>query len=455
MVIKTCNYIWYCLFLNRVESGRLDVVKFLTSIDLKCRTDRIGKTNLMQSARTGSLSITEYLLTNAQLLELDINAVDGKGESALFYGIRSRRPQIVNILLDGGVEMTDNAQGMSAISLSLIHGLEDILLNFLERSTDLAQAVLNRDSKGRTVLHYFIEQGDLELLRRYGEWYRADCDFDLTGKTLLMTACKESSDTRQMDIVRYLTEVLCVDVDKVDQQRQRSALFYAVEAGSLPTVAYLLQRVNHFESDSNGLSLLMVAVVTGNQSIVAEILKSKFGRDLLRKVDKNGRNEVHYCAMHDCSAILEALAAQRCNVDLRDNQGKTPLMYACENGRYATVACLIRRGGASVDITDNEGRNVLHHCFTGTNPSLNCAKVLFQRGVGVNVRDTAGITPLMLACQACAKTHIPLIRFLIEQGADPILQDNDGSDAFDYCPFDSEYVKAVLKEKAGKLRCRR
>ena len=57
----------------------------------------------------------------------------------------------------------------------------------------------------------------------------------------------------------------------------------------------------------------------------------------------------------------------------------------------------------------------------------------------------------MLACQACAKSDISLLKFLLECGADPILQDVEGKDSFDYCPFDGEYVKALMREKAGRF----
>lgn len=439
-------------FYFRIESGCTEVLKFLLASGMKCRADKKSKTNLMQAARAGNVPMTEHLLAHAQSVGLDIQAVDSKGENALFYAVRSRRPQVVCALLDHGLKLCTNSNGLNVVSVSLGLGLDGIVGLVLDRAGDLGEAVCSRDAKGRTALHHFVEQGDLDMLTRYGCYYRRESDQDLTGCTLLMSACKLSADTRQMDLVRYLVEVLCVDVNQVDLRR-RSALFYAVESGSLAATSYLLQRTDRIDSDANGLSLLMVAAVTGNHAAAAEIARSKFVHDLMAMVDRNGRNEVHYCAMHDCVAILDTLVPLRCSVDLRDSHGKTPLMYACENGRCPTVACLVRRALARVDLYDNDGRNALHYCFTGTNPSLHCARVLMQKGAEINLRDKGGITPLMLACQACAKTHIPLIRFLIEQGADPIVQDNDGSDAFDYCPFDSEYVKAILRERTGK-RCR-
>ena len=40
---------------------------------------------------------------------------------------------------------------------------------------------------------------------------------------------------------------------------------------------------------------------------------------------------------------------------------------------------------------------------------------------------------------------------LLSAGCDAVLQDCDGRDAADYCPYDAEYVKALLRQHAGKL----
>ena len=183
-------------------------------------------------------------------------------------------------------------------------------------------------------------------------------------------------------------------------------------------------------------------------------------RDQLNvKVDKEGRTPLHYSALYGTngSSLVDLLLISHggCEVDRVDSTGHTALMYACQRGHYAVVTTLLRRG-ANAGLVDCDGRLALHHCFTGTAPSLNCCKLLLHRGsVGamdvVNLADTTGVTPLMLACQTCSCTNIAIIRYLIEHDADPIAQDNTGRDSFDYCPFDAEYVKAVLRERTGKF----
>ena len=49
--------------------------------------------------------------------------------------------------------------------------------------------------------------------------------------------------------------------------------------------------------------------------------------------DLMGRTAVHYLAMNGKdSRSLELLTKQECNLDVRDNEGMTPIMYACVGG---------------------------------------------------------------------------------------------------------------------------
>ncbi len=43
-----------------------------------------------------------------------------------------------------------------------------------------------------------------------------------------------------------------------------------------------------------------------------------------------------------------------------------------------------------------------------------------------------------------------MIGYMIDKEADPILQDHEGRDSLDYCPFDAEYVKGIIRAKSGK-----
>lgn len=141
--------------------------------------------------------------------------------------------------------------------------------------------------------------------------------------------------------------------------------------------------------------------------------------------------------------------------DVRDNEGRTALMLACQTGNRSAVMRLLNEPTVMVDRKDLKGRTPLHYCFLGNQTSLACVGGLLVRGVDPNGGDEGGKTPLMMACHACAVTNIPVIRKLIDFGADPVTQDDEGKDSCDHLPpYNSDYVKAILKEKSGRLiRC--
>ncbi len=97
---------------------------------------------------------------------------------------------------------------------------------------------------------------------------------------------------------------------------------------------------------------------------------------------------MHYAALRGFDTILASLIAAGGNVNLIDNYGKTPIMYALTD---ATANILITNG-ASLNIVDLAGKGVIHHATS--NNLGNIVQYLIDNGINVNLPDTAGFTPL-------------------------------------------------------------
>ena len=282
------------------------------------------------------------------------------------------------------------------------------------------------------------------MLEKLGRYYDPSIDGDHEGVTVLMRACQQTD----LNIIKYLVEVMKVDYQKSDL-RSRTALFYAVESSNFAAVEFLLNLYSVLEADDEGKSVLVYTVISGDIKLTRFLLHSKFGRTLLMARDKQQRTACHYAAQLGRDSILTLLHKHGCQKGLVDVAGTTPLMCACANS-HASTACLLLRHGAAVDDLDNHHRCALHYCFDNP-PSLKCVKVLLHYDADPNEGDDQGITPLMLACGSCTQTNIPVISLLLEHGGDPVYQDSEGKDAFDYCPFTAEYVKAMMRRKCGKI----
>jgi len=153
-----------------VESGDLKVLQFALSIGVRPSIDVGGRTLLMQAARAGNRPATVYLIDHAAELRLDPHAVDvAAGESALFYGVRSGSCPVVDTLLDNArLRPTPNAAGRDPVDCALNEAgpaASDVLRTLLDRFPDAIGR--RRGDAGLTVLHRFVERGQLSMLRRY------------------------------------------------------------------------------------------------------------------------------------------------------------------------------------------------------------------------------------------------------------------------------------------------
>ncbi len=115
------------------------------------------------------------------------------------------------------------------------------------------------------------------------------------------------------------------------------------------------------------------------------------------------------------------------NVDTRDEDGRTALMYAAFNGHKEIMEQLIKKG-AAVNLTDNFGRTAL--MFASSGPYPDAVKLLLTNQADPNIADKEEhFTALMYAA---AEGQTEIVRILITYKADPKLKDIDGDNALTF-----------------------
>ncbi|KAL9639003.1 MAG: hypothetical protein Q9164_001204 [Protoblastenia rupestris] len=78
--------------------------------------------------------------------------------------------------------------------------------------------------------------------------------------------------------------------------------------------------------------------------------------------DNLGRTCLHFAASRGNVDVLSHLLSQfpQEQIEKRDNQGRTPLLYAAESSRATQVIEILATKGCDIDVVDFAGRNALH-----------------------------------------------------------------------------------------------
>ena len=125
-------------------------------------------------------------------------------------------------------------------------------------------------------------------------------------------------------------------------------------------------------------------------------------------------------------------------LELTDEEGYTVLMRSMEDSRdsfdkasaysnnLSITLALIERG-VNLEHTGNDGKRPLHLAVKALGDIY---KNLIKAGVELNVRDSDGNTPLLIACQ---QSDEKTVRYLLKAGADFTITNNKGKTAMDLC----------------------
>ncbi len=118
----------------------------------------------------------------------------------------------------------------------------------------------------------------------------------------------------------------------------------------------------------------------------------------------------------DLAGTQKALG-QGAKVDVRNEKGRTPLIFAAQAGRLDLVKALVEKGAdVNARTTTEIGSSVLSFAVGGKN--LEAVKYLIAHGAEVDLRSRNGSTPL---CHAAARGQNDMVALLLSKGADPNL----------------------------------
>lgn len=335
-----------------------------------------------------------------------------------------------------------------------------LVRTLLEARTDVNAAQVD----GTTALHWAAYNDDLEmvtLLVRSGANVNASNRY---GVPPLSLACANGN----ADIVKALLEA-GADANAVLKGGE-TVLMAAARAGNPDAVKALLARgARHDARERRGQTALMWAAAEGHAAVVQALIDA--GADVFATVD-SGFTPFFFAVREGHIAVVRALVDAGVDVNAtverresgtgRPNnytykpaaRGTSALLLAVQNGHFELAIALVDMGA---DPNDRRSGFPPLHTLTwvrkpdssdasepapigsGRLTSLEFVREIVKRGADVNLRlpkgtpkvpntssriDAEGATPLLFAAD---RSDVPLMRLLVELGADPLLPNFTGS----------------------------
>jgi len=303
------------------------------------------------------------------------------------------------------------------------------------------------------------------------------------GWTSLMAASLHG----QVDLARLLLDH-GADLHAVNAEG-KTAIHYAAMRGGAEAVRLLVRlgaEVNRADT-FGGYTPLHLAAAHCNRETVEETCAALLaaGADVDAH-NKWGTTALWSAATAGRGELVDFLLRHGANLEIRDQEGRTFLMFVSKHGPIGDMVGRLLAHGASIDAHDAAGRTALMYAALSARRSV--IDVLLDGGADIHRRDIRGATALMYAAGESPKgseigmlgreagttpeggnapnwdaekkaarlakayhARAEVVRHLLGQGADPEQRDADGRTALDVSLANWDVVAGDNAEVVGAL----
>jgi ankyrin repeat protein len=163
-----------------------------------------------------------------------------------------------------------------------------------------------------------------------------------------------------------------------------------------------------------GSTALHIAAENGHAKAVDLLIQHN--ADVHTTVYETKFSCLHCAALGGNGEVLESLIKEGAPLDARDNDARTMLHVAAQQGNSSVPDILSKYDSTLLEAKDNSGSTPLHTAALAGHASF--VKALLKAGVDVNVQDNSGRSPLALSKQGTIKT---ILRSLGAGGWTPLM----------------------------------
>lgn len=249
---------------------------------------------------------------------------------------------------------------------------------------------------------------------------------DSNNTTPLLYASKGGS----LEIVQYLIKN-GADINDITK-RGKDCLVYAVDYLNYDVIDFLLNYgvLKKSKNIHAHKFALMIAAAKGNVNIIKLFIEHKVN---LNVSDEQGKTPLMISLNTRDLEVVKLFLENGVNVNAKDNEGKTALMICCAIGIQEIIKCLIEYN-ANVDSIDNKSGNMLLYAIEGG--CLEYVKTFHKKyNQDINSRyEDDNTNTLMIACNG---GYFEIVRYLVENGVDVNAVNKEGDTALNIAYFNS------------------
>ena len=355
MDFKTWNSVMYAAAFSDLYTISLLTEKDSTLLNTKTE---FNVTPLHIASEYNNLETVMYLCTNSNI---DINARDIDGWTALYHAAHSKSIETYNLLIILGADtnIADNNNVLPETVLT--REIEDDINEIRDIDIELFKSIEKNDYKNMRAL---INRGaNINAKDGYGL-----SALHLAIKNNSIDSINVLLANRNIDLEATLPEGYFTHLDNNSDDAvyigKATPLLYAIvkSNGNSKIVNLLIRKgANVNAIDEEGWSSFLYASAFGDTSILRSIVYKN--RKLINTKTKNNVTPLHMAVVYDNIENIRYLVKNlKVDINAQDDDGWTALYYAAANNKKEAYNLLLRLG-ADKNIANNEGlkpADVLH-----------------------------------------------------------------------------------------------
>ena len=353
-----------------------------------------GSTPLLVACENNNLDIVKYLM---QEIKVNKNACDNKGNSAVKIACKSGKSLdlIMFLINDPEVHKTEKT---CALHWACQKGEIELVKTLVEQE---GISIESKDNLGDTPLHIACENNHFMIVKYLCQKGADKTVYNHNDKT----AAAICEDNGYDEIYNYLSSIELSVPDDYE-----SDIIKAIQQGKLSSVQYSLEKNKELisEKDEEGNTLLHIAIIADQRSIVEFLIQDKFYN--VSTLNQNGQTPIGIAVIHkreDLYKYLEYQGAKEVPEDLEED-----IFKAAAEGKLTSVQFLIEEEGISKSIkNDKKDSPISIACY---NNHIDIVKYLLD-AANINNIYSNGNTLVHISC---IQNNLEMLKYLCSKRPD-------------------------------------